>query len=63
MSLVKTAAYFVVPLCIVSATEKFGYRGVLFVFIPIILLYSIGIRVFEKKEVERTKKFNPSQQF
>jgi MHS family proline/betaine transporter-like MFS transporter len=53
MSLVKTGAYFIVPLCIVSATEKLGYKGVLLVFFPIMLLYSIGIRIFEKREKAR----------
>jgi MFS family permease len=48
-AMVKTGAYFVVPLCIVSATEKFGYKGVLLVFIPIMTLYVVGVRVFENK--------------
>jgi MFS family permease len=51
-ALAKSGGYFVGPSCTVFATETFGYQGVWMVFIPIVILFFLALRFFEKKEEE-----------
>jgi hypothetical protein len=51
-ALAKSGGYFVGPSCIALATDKFGYQGIWIVFIPIIILFFLALRFFEKKEEE-----------
>jgi MFS transporter, MHS family, proline/betaine transporter len=53
-SIAKSGGYFVGPICVVLATDKFGYKGLWTVFVPITILFFVGLRYFEKKEIEES---------
>ncbi len=49
-ALAKSGGYFVGPSLIAFATDKLSYQGIWAVFVPVTMLYFIGLRFFEKKE-------------
>jgi MFS family permease len=51
-ALAKSGGYFLGPSLIALTTDKFGYQGIWIVFIPIIILFFLALRFFEKKEEE-----------
>jgi MHS family proline/betaine transporter-like MFS transporter len=53
-ALAKSGGYFVGPVCVAFATDKFGYSGIWMVFIPITILFFVALRYFEKKELQES---------
>jgi MFS transporter, MHS family, proline/betaine transporter len=53
-ALAKSGGYFVGPSCIAFATDKFGYKGIWMVFVPIVIIFLSALRFFEKKEIEES---------
>jgi MFS transporter, MHS family, proline/betaine transporter len=56
-ALAKSGGYFIGPPCVAFATDKLGYTGIWVVFLPLTILFLVGLRYFEKKE---SQSFSPA---